>query len=85
MVYMNLPKPFIAVDERTPPDDTPVLVVRHSGYTSCEYEVLTAKYMPDYRPHNPWQTLHNDAVTDSGNEVIGWCKMKEWLFSREGN
>jgi hypothetical protein len=77
---MALPTPFISVEDMLPPQNKPVLAIRRSGYVTTEYEVITAKHMPEYRPLNPWQTIGNDSVTDSGEEVLGWAEMDAWLL-----
>lgn len=76
---MTLPNPFTPVEEALPTENKVVLAIRESGYNNAEYEVMTAKYMPTYRPHNPWQTIGNDSVTDSGSEVLGWAEMDNWF------
>jgi hypothetical protein len=63
---------FTSVEDALPREGWPVLVLRESGTIICQYEVITARYYPSYRPLNPWQTINNDSVTDSGSEVIAW-------------
>lgn len=74
-----LPPHFTPVAVALPENDRPVLVIREAGYVSAKFEVLTARYQPDYRPRNPWCTISNDAVTDSGSEVLGWAEADAWL------
>lgn len=69
---------------KTPPfgsfRDTPILAIRLSGYTTSKYEILTVKYDPEYRPKQPWITLANDSVTDSGGAILGWRSIpRDWV------
>ena len=74
-----IPAGFTPVSEALPSSDEPVLVLRKSGYISCRFEILTARYMPDYRPLSPWQDISNDSITDSGSDALAWRYMPEWL------
>jgi hypothetical protein len=73
-----LPNAFTPVFDADPPPG-PVLAIRLTSSTTCQFEVLTAKFDPHHRPLNPWLTLDNDAVTDSGNHVLGWKAASEWF------
>lgn len=44
---------FARAAEHLPPDTRPVLVLRTSSYSSCQYEIVTARYMPHDRPLAP--------------------------------
>src|SRR3546814_3219727 len=63
-----VPAGFIAALGILPPENEPVLAIRVSGYTCCTFELLTARYMPTYRPRSPWRDISNDAVADSGGD-----------------
>lgn len=65
-----------------PTDERPVLAIRHSSSNCCEYELITARYMPEFRPLNPWVDINGDAITDSGQPVIGWRNAFRWLQPR---
>lgn len=69
----SLPVPFQDVADQLPDSARPVLAIRRSATSKATHEVLTAVYDPQYRPNNPWRDIGNDAVTDSGNPVLGWC------------
>ncbi|MCF8706270.1 MULTISPECIES: hypothetical protein [Sphingomonadaceae] len=74
-----VPAGFIAALGILPPENEPVLAIRVSGYTCCTFELLTARYMPTYRPRSPWRDISNDAVADSGGDIIGWRPATEWI------
>lgn len=63
---------FTPVEDALPREGWPVLALRKSSTIICQYEVITARYYPSYRPLAPWQTIDNDAVTDSGHDIIAW-------------
>ncbi|MDR2858593.1 MAG: hypothetical protein LBV50_12225 [Novosphingobium sp.] len=46
---------------------------------SACFEVITARYMPDYRPLSPWRDIGLNSVHDSGESVLGWMAMPSWL------
>lgn len=70
----SLPVPFLPATQCLPSSDRPVLVLRPSSYNCCEFEVVTARYMPDYRPRSPWRDISGDAISDSGSgDVVAWC------------
>src|SRR3546814_18314787 len=73
------PAGFIAALGIRPPENEPVLAIRVSGYTCCTFELLTARYMPTYRPRSPWRDISNDAVADSGGDIIGWRPATAWI------
>lgn len=75
----NLPSEFIRVTDALPPHDKPVLAIRRAGYISSRYEVMTARYMLDYRPKSPWRDISGDAVSGSGGPILGWLEAPEWL------
>jgi hypothetical protein len=75
----TLPAGFTPVTEAVPLHDRPVLAIRRSGYMSAAFEVITARYMLDYRPRSPWRMLSMDAVGDSGEAILGWKPADEVL------
>lgn len=79
----TLPAAFTPVAEGFPTADKRVLGIRESSTGGSKFEVMTVKWMPDYRPHNPWQTLGNDAVTDSGNPILGWLDLDDTDFGAD--
>lgn len=32
-----------------------------------------------YRPRSPWRDISNDAVGDSGSDIIGWREAADWI------
>jgi hypothetical protein len=62
-----------------PFDDQPVLAIRKSGYGCSSYELITARYMPEYRPHDPWRMIDGESVKASGHPVLGWKNAFRWL------
>ncbi|MFD1960331.1 hypothetical protein ACFSHP_17560 [Novosphingobium panipatense] len=40
---------------------------------------MTARYMPTYRPRSPWRDISNDAVSDSGSDILGWREAADWI------
>lgn len=74
-----LPEGFIPVTERQPETEAPVLAIRRSGYVCCDFDVLTARYQPNYRPKSPWRDISGDSVRDSGEPILGWRWANEWL------
>lgn len=71
---LSLPIQFLPSAQALPSSDRPVLALRPSSYVCCQYEVITARYMPDYRPHSPWRDISGDAIGDSGSDqIIAWC------------
>lgn len=76
----TLPAGFTPVSEGFPKQDKPVLGIRESTTGAAKFEIMTVRYMPNYRPLNPWQTLGNDAVTDSGNPILGWLDLDNTEF-----
>jgi hypothetical protein len=63
---------LVSVADALPADGRPVLALRRSGYNCCGFEVLTARYMPEYRPFSPWRDISGDAVSDSGSAILAW-------------
>lgn len=76
----TLPAAFIPVTDGFPKPDKRVLGIRESSTGGSKFEVMTVKWMPDYRPRNPWQTVDNDAVTDSGSPILGWLDLDDTVF-----
>ena len=76
---IQLPAGFIPIDQAVPDHDLPVLAIRKSSYVRADFEVLTARYMIDYRPHSPWRDLSMDSVHDSGEPILGWRAADDWL------
>src|SRR3546814_16559522 len=74
-----VPAGFIAALGILPPENEPVLAIRVSGYTCCTFELLTARYMPTYRPRSPWRSISNAALAESGGDIIGWRPATEWM------
>ncbi len=79
MTEIKLPAGFTPVTEAQPKDDRPVLAIRKSGYVASKFEVLTARYMIDYRPKSPWRDVSLDAVSDSGEPILGWMYADDML------
>lgn len=77
---VKLPDGFASVDDELPVEDRPVLAIRLASTTGTAFEVMTARYQPGYRPRSPWRDLGNDAITDSGNVILGWRYADEWLL-----
>ncbi len=75
-----VPAGFMSVLSGLPENDEPVLAIRVSGYICATFEVLTARYMPDYRPRSPWRDISGDAVSDSGSDILGWKPARDWLM-----
>ena len=75
---MSLPEGWTHVDDGLPNDREVVLVIRPAGYTSARFEVLTARWYPDYALA-PWRTLGNDSIRDDGEDAVGWRRAPEWL------
>ncbi|WP_066528923.1 MULTISPECIES: hypothetical protein [Erythrobacter] len=61
---------FAFAAEQLPPNTRPVLALRPSFYSCCQYEIVTARYMPDYRPLAPWRDLSGDDLADSGSDQV---------------
>lgn len=71
---LSLTSEFLPSTQSLPSSDRPVLALRPSSYVCCQCEVITARYMPDYRPHSPWRDISGDAIGDSGSDqIIAWC------------
>lgn len=75
-----LPFGWTPVSDACPFHDKPVMAIRRSDYLSCQFEIITARYQPDYRPNSPWRMLCNNAVGDSGAHILGWCEAQDWLL-----
>jgi len=74
-----LPSSFVSVLTAFPKEDRPVLAIRLSGYTCATFELLTVRYMLTYRPKSPWRDISNDAVGDSGSDILGWRYVDDWI------
>ena len=71
---LSLTTQFLPSRQTLPSSDRPVLALRPSSYNCCQYEVITARYMPNYRPNSPWRDISGDAISDSGSDqILGWC------------
>ena len=82
----NPPHPgveWIPVGHDLPKNEDPVLIIRPSGYLSSHYEVLTARYQPNFRPSAPWRDVAGDAITDSGLAPMAWQAKPEWLHPKK--
>lgn len=77
-----IPMEFTSVFTALPDEDVPVLAIRASGYVCATFELLTARYMPTYRPRSPWRDISNESVFDSGAEVLGWMHAGNWIQPR---
>ena len=78
-----LPAAFTPVSKGLPNECKTVLGIRECSTRAAKFEILSVRYMPNYRPLNPWQTLQNDAVTDSGNPIIGWLDLDNTDFGAD--
>lgn len=74
-----IPAGFISVFTGLPNENQPVLAIRLSGYLCATFELLTARYMPTYRPRSPWRDISGDAVYDSGSDILGWMPASDWI------
>lgn len=74
-----IPPGFLSVFTGLPDDDRPVLAIRLSGYICSTFELLTARYMPVYRPRSPWRDISGEAVGDSGSDILGWAPARDWI------
>ncbi len=77
-----IPVGFTSVLTGLPDTDEPVLAFRCSGYVCATFEVMTARYMPDYRPRSPWRDISGEAVSDSGSDILAWKLARDWLMSK---
>jgi hypothetical protein len=74
-----LPSGFVSVLTSVPRNDRPVLAIRLSGYVCSKFELMTARYIPAYRPLSPWRDISNEAVGDSGGDILGWRYADDWI------
>ncbi|WP_454887335.1 hypothetical protein [Sphingomonas oryzagri] len=74
-----LPTGFLSILSALPQEDRPVLAIRLSGYSSSIFELLTARYMPTHRPRSPWRDVSGDAISDSGDDILGWTPAEDWI------
>ena len=79
----DLPVAFTWVGDGLPNECKTVLGIRRCSTRASKFEVMTVRYMPNYRPHNPWQTVDNDSVTDSGREILGWLDLDATDFGAD--
>jgi hypothetical protein len=63
---------WIPVDERLPPRGQRVLVRGDSGVTTFPVYFVVAYHDDEYRPHNPWRDILNDAITDCFELPTHW-------------
>lgn len=63
--------------ETAPKDGRFILLFGPSGYMTTPLRCEIARWYPEYRPHNPWQTHSNDAFTDGGGEPTHWMELPE--------
>ncbi len=77
-----IPPAFTSVFDYLPKENEPVLAIRLSGYLCSTFELLTARYMPTYRPRSPWRDISNESVFDSGSDVLGWMPARDWIKPR---
>lgn len=61
--------------ETAPKDGTWILIAGDSGYSTTPLRFAAARYYPEYRPNNPWQTHSDDAFTDDGGLPTYWCPL----------
>lgn len=73
-VYAVPPGNFKRIDQHPPPRKKPLEVVRHSGYTTTKYEVLTAQFDPDYKG---WVDPGNTRLRDSGDDPLWWRELPD--------
>jgi hypothetical protein len=76
---LPIPAGFISVFTGLPDEDIPVLAIRISGYRCAAFELLTARYMPTYRPRSPWRDISAESVGDSGSDILGWTPAQAWI------
>ena len=79
----TVPAGFTPVSKGFPNETKTVLAIRECSTRASKFEILTVRYMPNYRPNNPWQTVDNDAVTDSGGPVLGWLDLDDTEFGAD--
>jgi len=68
----EVPWGFTHIDDELPPENHPVIALRRSGYVCTTNELITVRYMPTYRPTNPWRDLSDEGVGASGEAVFAW-------------
>lgn len=71
---------FVSADF-PPQDGYPVLCIRRSSSIHSKYELLTARYVPDYSMAK-WRDLDGNSVLDSGYPILGWKQARRWLGAR---
>src|SRR3546814_14342436 len=74
-----LPSGFTSVFFDLPSENQPVLAIRLSGYSCATFGLMTARYMPTYRPRSPWRAISTDAVSDSGRDTLGLREAADWI------
>ena len=79
--FTKVPVGYIPCESLLPENDRPVLAIRRSACLGAEFEILTARYMPGYRPLKPWRTLFGDDVEDCGYPIMGWRYADKLLIS----
>ena len=63
--------------ETAPRDGTFILLAGPSGYSTTPLRVEVCRYLPEYRPLNPWQNHSNDSFTDGGEPPTHWAPLPE--------
>ena len=67
-------KPITTIPER----GVPIVMRGPSGYgPPKDVNYVSGYYDAEYRPHSPWQTVGNDAVTDYFPMPVEWCYRSE--------
>jgi hypothetical protein len=61
--------------ETAPKDGSFILLAGPSGYRTTPLRVEVCRYLPAYRPLNPWQNHANDAFTDGGPSPTHWAPL----------
>ncbi len=68
--------------ETAPRDGRYILLFGDSGYVTTPLRCSVGRYVPDYRPKNPWQTHSNDAFTDDGGLPTHWAPLPEGVVEQ---
>ncbi len=70
------PEGWLPIDT-APKDGTWIIIAGPSGYTSTPLRAAIARYYPEYRPTDPWQTHSNDSFSDGGPAPTLWMHLPE--------
>lgn len=89
--YLEMYRPTVVLVERIehsawqPIDTAPrsgfgkprryVLVRGPSGTVGTDHDVILAYHDAEYRPHDPWRDVNNDALSDFGFEPTEWMEV----------